>query len=206
MLGTGESNPLKRDFKLETDYILRELEDEGKRPSLLLHCCCGPCAAYVIEYLAGHFAIALLFYNPNIQPQDEYLKRLHGMRELVLKSPWNVFVMECDYDEERFNEAVKGLEREPEGSERCTACFRLRLHDTANRAAKSGFETFCTTLSVSPRKDTARINEIGFELEAQFGVKWLPSDFKKRDGYKRSSQLALEYGLYRQNYCGCRFA
>ena len=195
---------MKRNYQRETDDVIASLC--GERKKLLLQCCCGPCSGYVLEYLTKYFDIAVLFYNPNIQPREEYEKRLFWMREVLSKYPESVKIIECAYDGDKFVSAAKGLEKEPEGGERCTECFRLRLRETARFAKFEGFDYFCTTLSVSPHKDEMRLNDIGLELEKEFGVKWLPSDFKKRDGYKRSTQLAREYGLYRQDYCGCLFS
>ncbi|NCB73473.1 MAG: epoxyqueuosine reductase QueH [Clostridia bacterium] len=195
---------MKRNYQLETDGVIKSLC--GNRPKLLLQCCCGPCSSYVLEYLTKHFDVTVLYYNPNIQPQAEYEKRLFFMRLVASKYPETVSVMECEYRGEDFLGAVRGLENEPEGGARCTKCFELRLRETARLAKKGAFDYFCTTLSVSPHKDEQRLNEIGFSLEREFEVKWLPSDFKKREGYKRSNELTGEYGLYRQNYCGCLYS
>lgn len=195
---------LKRNYQKDTDALVASLGGERKR--LLLQCCCGPCSSYVLEYLTKYFDVTVLYYNPNIQPEEEYLKRLFWLRQVVSKYPETVNVMECEYDGEAFTAAAKGLENEPEGGQRCTECFRLRLRETAKQAKYGGFDYFCTTLSVSPHKDEARLNEIGLELERELEVKWLPSDFKKREGYKRSTELAKEYGLYRQAYCGCIYS
>ncbi len=195
---------LKHNYQLETDAVIISLS--GERKKLLLQCCCGPCSSYVLEYLTEYFDVTVLYYNPNIQPIEEYDKRLFWMREVVSKYPDTVCVLECGYNGEAFAEVSRGLENEPEGGARCTRCFELRLRETARLAKAGDFDYFCTTLSVSPHKDEKRINEIGFELEHEFGVKWLPADFKKREGYKRSNELAREYGLYRQDYCGCLFS
>ena len=195
---------MKQNYQLDTDEIIEKLGE--KKPSILLQCCCGPCSTYVLDYLSRYFDVTVLFYNPNIQPPEEYEKRLFWLGEVVSKYGGSVKTMECSYDGERFGEMAKGLENEPEGGRRCTRCFELRLRETAKRAAAGGFDYFCTTLTVSPHKDQNRINALGFELEREFGVKWLPSDFKKREGYKRSIELSREYGLYRQDYCGCLFS
>ena len=195
---------MKRNYQLDTDDIIRSLC--GERKKLLLQCCCGPCSSYVLEYLTKYFDVTVLYYNPNIQPENEYDKRLFWMRDVVLRYPGTVKFMECGYRGEDFTTMSKGLEKEPEGGARCTECFRLRLRETARLAKEGGFDYFCTTLSVSPHKDEKRLNDIGFELEKEFGVRWLPSDFKKREGYKRSTELARGYGLYRQEYCGCLFS
>ncbi|MBP8640018.1 MAG: epoxyqueuosine reductase QueH [Oscillospiraceae bacterium] len=196
--------PLKHNYQLETDDVIASLR--GARASLLLQCCCGPCSSYVLEYLTKYFDVAVLYYNPNIQPAEEYDKRLYYMRQVASKYPETVSVIECAYRGEDFMEASRGLENELEGGERCGKCFELRLRETAKLAKEGAFDYFCTTLSVSPHKDEKRLNEIGFLLEREYGVKWLPSDFKKREGYKRSNELAREYGLYRQDYCGCIFS
>lgn len=195
---------MKQNWQMITDKEIKALQ--GERKKLLLQCCCGPCSSYVLEYLTNYFEVTVLYYNPNIQPVEEYDKRLFWMRELAGKYPERVSFMECDYDGEAFSDAAKGYEREPEGGERCTKCFELRLRETARLAKDGDFDYFCTTLSVSPHKDAQRLNEIGLALEKEFGVKWLPSDFKKREGFKRSNELAREYGLYRQDYCGCIFS
>ncbi len=195
---------MKRNYQLETDGIISALCNS--RPKLLLQCCCGPCSSYVLEYLTEHFDVTVLYYNPNIQPREEYDRRLFWMRQVAARYPENVSVMECAYRGEDFDAAVRGLEAEPEGGKRCTKCFELRLYETAKLAREGNFDFFCSTLTVSPHKDEQRLNEIGFKLEQELGVKWLPSDFKKREGYKRSNELTREYGLYRQAYCGCLFS
>ena len=159
----------------------------------------------MLEYLTQYFEVTLLFYNPCIQPEEEYQKRLKYQR-MVLEH-LNAKILECKYDGEAFEESVaRGYESAPEGGERCTRCFVQRLEKTAREAAALGFDYYCTTLSVSPHKDAARLNRIGEELGKRYGVQWLPSDFKKRNGYLRSIRLAKEYGLYRQDWCGCRYS
>ncbi len=197
---------MKENYQMQLDGITQHIT--GGKPTLLLHSCCGPCSSYVLEYLTKYFSVTVLFYGPNIQPYEEYRKRLENQRRLIEEMPCGspVSIMECEYDGESFIKAVRGLEREPEGGERCTACFRLRIEETARLAAMHGFEWFCTTLSVSPHKDAVRINAIGRELSEKYGVKWLPNDFKKRGGYQRSIELSKQYGLYRQNYCGCIYS
>ena len=194
---------MKTNYQLETDKIIKSLGDA--RPTLLLLSCCGPCSSYVLEYLTQYFEVTLLFYNPCIQPEAEYEKRLKYQR-MVLEQ-LNAKILECKYDGEAFEESVaRGYESAPEGGERCTRCFVQRLEKTAREAAAHGFDYYCTTLSVSPHKDAARLNRIGEELGKRYGVQWLPSDFKKRNGYLRSIRLAKEYGLYRQDWCGCRYS
>lgn len=193
-----------KNYQLETDRIIASIP-EGERPALLLHSCCGPCSAYVLEYLTAHFRVTLLYYDPNIQPHQEYQKRLDTQIQLLTHFP-AVELLPCDYDGQAYEAAVRGLEGEREGGARCTVCFALRLEETARRAKELGFEYFCTTLSVSPHKDAERINAIGGAMGEKYGVSWLSSDFKKREGFKRSNRLAGEYGLYRQNYCGCLYS
>ena len=194
---------MKTNYQKQTDDVILSLP-EGTKPTLLLHSCCGPCSSYVLEYLTRYFDVTVLFYGPNVQPEAEYDKRLHYQREVLKHLPAKL--MECEYDGAAFEEIARGLEAEPEGGARCTACFLLRLEETAKRAAAGGFDYYCTTLTVSPHKDPERINAIGAAMGERYGVRWLPSDFKKRNGYLRSIQLAKEYGLYRQDWCGCRFS
>jgi predicted adenine nucleotide alpha hydrolase (AANH) superfamily ATPase len=198
---------VKENYQLETDKIVGGLTP-GKRYRLLLHSCCGPCSSYVIEYLSRYFDITVLYYNPNVQPEEEFDKRLIYQRSLVenIRVPNPPSLIADEWHGDDFLNAVRGLENEPEGGERCTECFRLRLEETARRAKEGDFDFFCTTLSVSPHKDAERINRIGAEMGEKYGVPWLPSDFKKRNGYKRSIELSREYGLYRQDYCGCLFS
>ena len=192
----------KRNYQKELDGVIGGLTG---RPSLLLQSCCGPCSSYVLEYLTKYFDVTVFFYDPNIRPEAEYEKRLDTLKGLLSAMPMDhtPALLEHGWRGEDFLRAARGLEREPEGGERCTACFRLRLGETARTAAEWGFDWFGTTLTVSPHKDAERINRIGEELAGEYGVKWLPSDFKKRDGYLRSIQLSKQYGLYRQDYCGC---
>ena len=193
---------MKTNYQLETDKCIASLD--GRKPSLLLQSCCGPCSSYVLEYLTQFFDVTVLYYNPNIQPEAEYEKRLYYQREVLKHIPAKL--MECSYDGAAFEAIAAGYETAPEGGERCTRCFLLRLTETAKRAAAGGFDFFCTTLTVSPHKDAERINRIGEELGAKYGVRWLPSDFKKRNGYLRSIQLAKEFDLYRQDWCGCKYS
>ena len=194
---------MKTNYQLETDKCISSLPRERK-PSLLLQSCCGPCSSYVLEYLTQHFDVTVLFYNPNIQPEAEYAKRLRYQHEVLKHIPAKFMV--CDYDGAAFENVARGYEAEAEGGARCTRCFLLRLEETALRAAAHGFDYYCTTLTVSPHKDAERINRIGRELGEKHGVQWLPSDFKKRNGYLRSIQLAKEYELYRQDWCGCSYS
>ena len=194
---------MKTNYQLDTDKCLAALPQDGK-PTLLLHSCCGPCSSYVLEYLTQYFDVTILYYNPNIQPRAEYEKRLFYQREVLRHIPAKL--MECAYDGAAFDAVAAGYEAEPEGGARCTRYFLLRLEETARRAAQGGFDYYCTTLTVSPHKDAQRINRIGAEMGAKYGVQWLPSDFKKRDGYLRSIRLAQAYGLYRQDWCGCAYS
>lgn len=171
---------------------------------VLLHCCCGPCATAVAERVVKTVKPVFYYYNPNIQPREEYFKRLDELKKVA--AHFKLELIYEDYDENEFINAVKGLEHEREGGTRCPVCFTLRLKKTAERAKIEGLPAFCTTLTVSPHKNAEIINGIGFDLEKQTGIKWIPSDFKKRDGYKRSTVISEELGLYRQNYCGCMFA
>ena len=193
---------MKENYQKELDAVVARLTD---KPRLLLQSCCGPCSTYVLSYLKQYFDITLLYYNPNIQPRAEYDLRLENQRKVLAAMP-EVHILECAYDGEAYNAAVRGLEGEPEGGARCTVCFRLRLEETARLAAEGKFDYFCTTLTVSPHKDAARINTIGRALGEQYGVAWLPSDFKKREGYKQSITLSGELDLYRQDYCGCLYS
>ena len=192
----------KRNYQKELDGVIGGLTG---RPRILLQSCCGPCSSYVLEYLTRHFDVTVLYYNPNIRPEAEYEKRLETLKQLLAAMPMDhpPVLVEPGWRGGEFAQAAKGLENEPEGGARCAVCFRLRLEETARQAAAGGYDFFGTTLTVSPHKNAPLINTIGEELGEKYGVKWLPSDFKKRDGYLRSIQLSKEYGLYRQEYCGC---
>ena len=194
---------MKENNQRETDAVLASLG--GEKKTLLLQVCCGPCGSYVLEYLTKYFDVTVLYYNPNTQPEAEYEKRGRWLREVLAHYP-GVKLMDCDYDGEAFEKVSRGLESEPEGGGRCTRCFELRLRETARRAREGGFDFFCTTLSVSPYKDAGRLNAIGERLAGEYAVRWLPSDFKKRGGYQRSIELSKDWGLYRQEYCGCLFS
>ena len=195
-------------YQKELDKLLIKLKKEERVPTLLLHCCCAPCSSYVLEYLSEYFKITVFFYNPNINPESEYTKRILELQRLIasmnLKHP--VSFIAGQYDSERFYEMAKGLEKVPEGGERCFRCYRLRMEEAAILAKEGGYDYFTTTLSISPLKNAGKINEIGEELSEIYGVSHLPSDFKKKNGYKRSIELSHEYHLYRQNYCGCVFS
>lgn len=183
----------------------------AKVPELFLHSCCGPCSSYVLEYLAPYFAITVFYYNPNISMEAEYRHRVAEQKRLIdaynLEGKGHfIQVLEGDYQPAVFYEAVKGHENCPEGGERCFRCYELRLRETALQAAKRGFDYFGTTLTISPLKNAEKLNEIGLRLEAELQTLWLPSDFKKKGGYQRSIELSKQYGLYRQDYCGCSFS
>ena len=195
-------------YSLETEKIIKSNKREQVVPSLLLHACCAPCSSACLEYLYQHFNVTVFYYNPNISPKAEFDKRLLEEKRLISEMLPNeaIEVLEGAYNYDAFLEIAKGLEAVPEGGERCFRCYRLRLEETAKLAKKKGFDYFCTTLSISPLKNAQKINEIGFEVAEKFGVAWLPSDFKKKEGYKRSIALSKQYHLYRQNFCGCVFS
>ena len=195
----------KQNWQRVLDGIIEGME--GRR-TLLLHACCAPCSSYVLEYLTEFFDISLLYYNPNIFPETEYLKRVEEVKRLIAEMPLksSVKLIEGRYEPSEFFAVSKGLETALEGGERCFKCYRLRLEEAAREAAKGGFDYFTTTLSISPHKNADKLNEIGGELEEQYGVKYLYADFKKKNGYKRSIELSEIYGLYRQDYCGCGFS
>ena len=187
------------------------LEGLNTAPTLFLHSCCAPCSSYVLEYLCRYFHITVFYYNPNISETEEYKKRVEEQKRLICafnarKKGYPIAILEGDYEPEAFFEMSRGLEHCKEGSERCFGCYELRLRKTAQRAKEQGFEYFGTTLSVSPLKNAVKLNEIGQTLSAEYEIPWLVSDFKKKNGYKRSVELSAEYELYRQNYCGCVFS
>lgn len=190
------------------EEILKKVQKRKTRPRLLLHACCGPCSSHTLEILATYFDIHVLFYNPNIYPHSELHRRKEEARRLMtrLPLPSRVTWEECTNDEDAFYQAVRELSQLGEGSVRCHACYELRLRFTAQRAKEKGFDYFTTTLSISPHKDSIVLNEIGAKLEAETGVCYLYSDFKKKDGYRRSLQISKEYDLYRQEYCGCIYS
>lgn len=198
----------QRNYQRELNQTIERLVKEGRVPRLLLHSCCAPCSSYVLEYLSEYFSITVFYYNPNIFPAEEYEKRVKEQEALIEKLPakHRISFLEGPYEQERFYEMAKGLEREPEGGERCFRCYHLRLLEAAQMARAGGFDYFTTTLSISPLKNVHKLNEIGEKLAWEYGVDYLNSDFKKRDGYKRSIELSKEYGLYRQDYCGCVYS
>ena len=178
------------------------------KEKLLLHSCCAVCSSHVIYVLANDYDLSVFYYNPNIWPVEEYDHRKSEQIRLLSTAPFckGVNYYDMDYDHQEYLEAVKGLEHEKEGGLRCNECFRLRLEKTAVYAKEHNFDVFCTTLTVSPHKNSEVINKIGSDLAEQYGIKWLESNFKKKDGYLHSTQLAKEYDLYRQEFCGCEFA
>ncbi len=198
----------RRNYQKELDSILEGLTRDGRVPRLLLHSCCAPCSSYVLEYLSRYFYITVLYYNPNIFPPSEYALRVREQESLISRMDfvYPVAFLEGSYRPETFYEAVKGLEGEPEGGKRCEKCYELRLLEAAKEAKAGDYDYFTTTLTISPLKSADKLNEIGRRLGTEYGVAYLPSDFKKRDGYKRSTQLSKEYGLYRQDYCGCVYS
>lgn len=224
-----------RNYQRELDKIIENIGAAGKcAPTLFLHSCCAPCSSYVLEYLRQYFRITVFYYNPNITEDVEYRKRVAEQKRLIAaynetmsdapesrgadlqkektseagdgSRGYRIRIVEGDYEPGRFFEIAKGLEDCPEGGERCFACYALRLSETAKRARAGKFDYFTTTLSISPLKNAAKLNEIGEKLAEEYDVAWLPSDFKKRDGYKRSIVLSKEYDLYRQDYCGCVYS
>lgn len=203
-----ETAKIRKNYSLMLEALIKKNEKDGIRPSLLLHACCAPCSSYVLEYLAKHFEITVFFYNPNISPREEFDFREKELLRLISEMPLpnQIKVITEEYIPEEFYAMAKGLEALSEGGERCRGCYRLRLKKTAEIAKRRGFDYFCTTLSISPYKNAEWLNEIGAEEGELNGVKYLFSDFKKKNGYKRSCELSEEYGLYRQNYCGCEFS
>lgn len=187
---------------------IEKLQKSGEKPRLLLHACCAPCSSYTLEYLGAYFDITLFFYNPNISPESEYDFRAAELKKFISMYPSckNVKLVIPKYDSAPFFEIAKGLEDAPECGARCLKCYRLRLTEAAKAAKDGGFDYFCTTLSISPHKNAQALNEIGGEISAEIGVKYLYSDFKKKGGYARSIALSKEYNLYRQDYCGCIFS
>lgn len=206
---------MKRNYAKELDQILAREENKGKH--LFLHSCCAPCSSYVLEYLRPFFRITVFYYNPNITMEEEYQKRVAEQKRLIAEfnrqlrsgggmDAYPIEVIEGDYDKTFFFDRVKGLEYCKEGGERCFVCYELRLRETAIRARQAGADYFTTTLTISPLKNAPKINEIGDALAEEYGPPFLPSDFKKKEGYKRSIELSKEYDLYRQNYCGCIYS
>ena len=195
-------------YQKQLEETIARHEKAGEIPSLLLHSCCAPCSSYCLEYLSNYFKITVLYYNPNIYPEEEYYKRVEEQKRLIEQLPAKhpISFVEGIFDKERFYETVKGYEDCAEGGERCFKCYELRLDETAKLAKKMGMDYFTTTLSISPLKNAEKLNEIGENLAAIYEVAHLNSDFKKKNGYKRSVELSNEYGMYRQYYCGCVYS
>lgn len=202
----------KVNYQKELDKILADIDGNlaagGRPPRLFLHSCCAPCSSYVLEYLSSHFEITDFFYNPNIEPKQEYQYREQELQRLIseMEPHFPISFLPGFYDPALWHREVKGLEDAPEGGERCFVCFRVRLQEAARLAAEGGYDYFATTLTISPLKNAEKLNEIGQELGEKYGVKFLPSDFKKKNGYLRSIQLSREHHLYRQDYCGCAYS
>ncbi len=201
---------MKTNYQKKLDSILFEIKKSERVPKLLLHACCAPCLSYVLEYLTDYFDITVFFYNPNITDSAEYKKRADELLRLIDEMPRhnNVDAIICEQQSEDFYSAAMGLEQLPEGGARCFGCYGLRLEKTARYMKEStvSYDFFATTLTVSPHKNAAKLNEIGEELEKMYGTPYLPSDFKKREGYKRSIELSQKYRLYRQDFCGCEYS
>ena len=193
-------------YQKQLEKIISEL-DSSAPPRLLLHSCCAPCSSYCIEYLSEFFSVTVLYFNPNIEPEEferRYLEQERFIKEFPAKNP--VSLIRGRYEQEKFYDKISGLENEHEGGRRCEKCFDLRLEETARIAKEQGFDYFCTTLTISPLKNAEMLNKIGKIIGEKYGVAFLPSDFKKNNGYKRSIELSKEYNLYRQNYCGCEYS
>ena len=197
---------MKVNYQLVMEQEIQKNADSC--PKLMLHSCCAPCSSYVLEYLSEFFEITVFYYNPNIYPSEEFFKReeeqQNFIQKLQTKNP--IKFIKGEFEDDKFYAAVKGMEKEKEGGIRCRECFRLRLKKTAALAKEMGFDYFTTTLSISPHKNSAVLNEVGEEVAREYGIKYLFSDFKKKGGYKRSCELSAEYGMYRQDYCGCVFS
>lgn len=196
-------------YQRELEKLILDNQKNNYVPNILLHGCCAPCSSYCLEYLSEYFNVTVYFYNPNISNDAEYNKRADELKWLIENMNYTneVKYIDGDYEPDNFYEIAKGYEHCKEGSERCFRCYRLRLENTAKLATDiGGFDYFCTTLSISPLKNASKINEIGYELAHKYNINWLPSDFKKKNGYKRSVELSSEYNLYRQNYCGCVYS
>lgn len=198
----------KVNYQKELDKLIGKLEQSKEVPRLFLHSCCAPCSSYVLEYLSQYFEITVFYFNPNIAPEEEYRKRVEEQKRLIERLPavYPIQFVEGHYEPEEFYSRVRGLEKEPEGGSRCRVCFELRLEEAARLAAEGRYDYYTTTLSISPLKNAQVLAEVAIEMGQKWGVSWLPSDFKKKEGYKRSIQLSSEYDLYRQNYCGCVFS
>ena len=204
-------------YQKELEKILNTLQEKGEAasdyrpPRLFLHSCCAPCSSYCLEYLCRYFLITVFYYNPNISFSEEYRKRVAEQKRLIAaynkeEKGWPIDIVEGDYEPERFYQASRGHEQDPEGGERCFSCYRLRLEEAARMAQAGGYDYFTTTLTISPLKNAEKLNQIGAELADTFGVRYLFSDFKKKEGYKKSTEISKEYHMYRQYYCGCVYS
>lgn len=195
-------------YQLELEKELTKIKSKKEVPSLLLHSCCAPCSSYVLEYLSNYFKITILYYNPNISPEEEFIKRCEEQQRLIKEMPLKnkVSFIRGIYDNDRYEDIIEGLQNEKEGGIRCHKCYRMRLEEAAKKANEEGYDYFTTTLSISPYKNAKVLNEIGEELAEIYEVKYLYADFKKKNGYKRSIELSKEYNLYRQDYCGCKYS
>lgn len=195
-------------YQKELEKELEKIKQAGKIPKLLIHSCCAPCSSYVLEYLSEYFFITVLYYNPNIFPEEEYLYRIQEQKRLIQELPakHEIRFIPTSYMPEHFHRSIKGYEREKEGGRRCFICYEIRLREAAKYAKEGKFDYFTTTLSISPMKNAQKLNEIGLRLAGEYGVKYLTSDFKKKNGYQRSVELSKQYHLYRQEYCGCVYS
>lgn len=198
----------KINYQIELDKIIDNLQKENKVPTLLLHSCCAPCSSYCLSYLADYFKITVYYYDPNISPIEEYQKRVEEQQRLIKELPvkYDISFKEGIYEPDIFFEMSKGLEDVPEGGERCFKCYEMRQREAAIYASENNFDFFTTTLSISPHKNAAKLNEIGLKLEKEYGIRYLVSDFKKKGGYLKSIEYSKQYDLYRQNYCGCIYS
>lgn len=197
---------MKINYNIELEKIIKEIEKNKTKPKLLLHTCCAPCSSSVIERLCNYFNIIIFYYNPNIEPYEEYIKRKEEQKRYLKEIKKDIKFEDCDYENEEFKNISKGLEHLPEGGHRCHECYKLRLIKTAKKAKELNCAYFGTTLTVSPYKNSQILNSLGEEISKQFEIKYLYSDFKKKEGYKRSIELSKEYNLYRQDYCGCLYS
>ena len=197
---------MKTNYNIELEKIIKDNLKKKLRPTLLLHTCCAPCSSSVIERLYEYFDITVFYYNPNIEPYEEYIKRKEEQKRFLSELNKNIKFMDCDYENEEFKRISKGLEDLPEGGHRCHECYKLRLLKTAQKAKEQSFNYFGTTLTVSPYKNSQILNALGHEISEKLNIKYLYSDFKKKEGYKRSIELSKEYNLYRQDYCGCLYS
>lgn len=198
----------KINYQKELDKIIEKNQKENKIPTLLLHSCCAPCSSYCLEYLSKYFKITVFYYNPNINPEAEFRKRVEEQKRLInsMKFENSVNFIEGEYKPEVFFEMAKGMEDLKEGGARCFKCYELRLKETMKKALENKFDYFTTTLTISPLKNSQKLNEIGKEISKEADITYLLSDFKKKEGYKRSIELSRQYDLYRQDYCGCIFS